>query len=201
MVRTYSDDAAVCVPRDTKQLSLQVNPPSAVQNKQHEETASVSEDSSAAEYVLDTFEVARFWSRVEVRKKMQCWPWRYGCDDAGYGEFRLTTGPRDFAHRIAYRLQHGIIPNGSVIRHACDNPHCCNPDHLAAGTHADNVADRVNRNRSAVGETNGRSKLTADEVRHIRDSRLSGKYLAGVYDVSEDTIDDVRNRVTWRHLP
>lgn len=148
---------------------------------------------------LDSYDIARFWSRVEVRKRNQCWPWRYGPNDQGYGEFR-TDDDHTEAHRIAFAIVNGAIPDGAIIRHSCDNPLCCNPSHLKAGTHQDNVADRVARDRSARGEENGRAKLVTPEVLHIRQSKLSAKYLAGHYGVHEDTIRSIRAGETWMHL-
>lgn len=150
---------------------------------------------------MDRYDVARFWSRVEVRKQAQCWPWRYGPDEHGYGAFRELVGTRiEPAHRVAYMIAHGEIPEGKVIRHTCDNPLCCNPDHLEIGTHQDNVADRVARGRSAIGEDNGRSVLSTTQVQHIRESQLSARALAKHYGVDVKTITKIRSRETWAHV-
>jgi hypothetical protein len=152
-------------------------------------------------FSLTAFDVARFWSRVEVRKADQCWPWRYGLTSCGYGEFRFEGRGRitQPAPRAAYWLAFGDIPDGKVIRHTCDNQICCNPAHLEAGTHADNVADRVKRDRSAIGEENGKSKLREDQVMHIRQSRFSDKRLAAEYGIHEDTVRQIRRGETWKH--
>jgi hypothetical protein len=98
---------------------------------------------------------ARFWSKVDVREPGECWPWTAYRDRFGYGSYReLTT---EVAHRVAYQLTNGPVPRGTVVRHQCDNPACCNPAHLLAGSHATNVADRVARRRSATA-ANGRWK-------------------------------------------
>lgn len=70
-------------------------------------------------------------------------------------------------------MANGYLPE--VVRHACDNPPCCNPLHLLGGTHADNVADKIRRGRGADGSRNGQAKLTEDEVIAIRESRASGE--------------------------
>lgn len=152
---------------------------------------------------IDLFDAARFWSRVEVRKQAQCWPWRYGANVNGYGEFRSERDEKpvtEAAHRVAYKILHGFLPDGAVVRHKCDNPVCCNPYHLETGTHQDNVADRVARDRSARGEGNGRAKLTERDVRIIRKSPLSAETLARTFNVHPDTIEDVRKRDTWTHI-
>jgi hypothetical protein len=150
---------------------------------------------------ISAYDVARFWSRIEVRKQSQCWPWRYGTNESGYGEFRCEGGEdRGAAHRIAYTITKGDIPAGLIVRHSCDNPLCCNPDHLEIGTHQDNVADRVSRNRSAIGEDNGRAKLSEEDVRRIRRSPLSNETLARTFKVDPSTIKAVRTGDTWKHV-
>lgn len=151
---------------------------------------------------LTPLEVARFWSRVEVRKAGQCWPWRFGTNDDGYGEYRysLDNKQSELAHRVAYRIGQGEIPEGLVVRHTCDNPCCCNWQHLLLGTHLDNVNDRIKRDRSAKGEGNGRAKLTEQDVKLIRESPLSARYFAGRYEVDAKTIRDMRAGKTWKHV-
>lgn len=150
--------------------------------------------------VLDSFDVMRFWSRIEVRKRNGCWPWRYGTDADGYGSFRYSNGATEDSHRVAYRMTFGAIVSTDVIRHSCDNPTCCNPWHLSKGTHADNVADRVARGRGAIGERAGRAKLTEKQVLAMRDSPLSDLYWARRYGMDRKSIADARSGKTWSHL-
>ncbi len=88
-------------------------------------------------------EPERFWAKVERREPHQCWPWKGCTEKSGYGR----AGKRERAHRIAYMLANGQIPAGAVVRHACDNPPCCNPAHLSIGSHGDNSRDSVERGR------------------------------------------------------
>ena len=104
-------------------------------------------------------------------------------------------------HREIYKAAFGIDITGSVIRHACNNPSCLNPDHLRDGTHADNVMDRVLADRSARGKRNGRAKLNARKVRLIRNSTTSpGKELARQFGVDEHLIRKIRKRELWKHV-
>ena len=80
-------------------------------------------------------------ARVRIRLESDCWEWLKCRDRDGYG----STG-RGSAHRLAWSLVNGPIPNGLCCLHSCDNPRCCNPAHLFLGTHADNVADKVRKN-------------------------------------------------------
>jgi hypothetical protein len=85
----------------------------------------------------------------------------------GYG--RVTRGGRRMqAHRFVYEQHHGPIPPGLFVMHTCDNRRCVNVDHLRVGTHLDNMRDMVAKGRHPHGLTNGRHRLTDDDVREIR---------------------------------
>jgi hypothetical protein len=90
------------------------------------------------------------------------------------------------------------IPEGMIIRHLCNNPRCINPEHLAIGTHYDNVQDRVISNRSAVGEDCGRSKLKVNEVIEIYKNRETPKsHLAEKFGVDPAIIRRIQNKQIW----
>lgn len=69
----------------------------------------------------------------------------------GYGRFGVSRGRIVFAHRFAYEMRHGKIPDGLHILHSCDNTGCVNPDHLRAGTRIENMRDMRERGRAAWG--------------------------------------------------
>lgn len=104
-------------------------------------------------------------------------------------------------HRYAYETLHGIILDPeTVLRHNCDNAMCVNPHHMQTGTHAENVQDRVERERSALGEVNGRSKITEDDVRYIRASKETKKVLSEKFNVDPKVIYNVQNGLSWKHV-
>jgi hypothetical protein len=149
---------------------------------------------------MDVMDIARFWNSIDVRRHEQCWPWRKYSSEFGRGEFKVD-GKRRLAHRVAFELAFGEIPDGMLVRHNCDNPTCCNPAHLLTGTTADNVRDRVIRQRGAIGEMAGRAKLNNENVLAIRASFESRPTLADRYGVSVHNISAIRQRKSWKHLP
>jgi len=93
----------------------------------------------------DHYTIARFWAKVHVGKPTQCWPWAGAHSDAGYGRFRVN-GKLTLSHHFAWEIVNGPLPHkdsyhGTVLRHSCDNPTCCNWRHLKPGTQRDNVQD------------------------------------------------------------
>jgi hypothetical protein len=118
---------------------------------------------------------------------------------AGYPEIkRERRHTSQGLHRFIFETWNGPLTPGLVVRHTCDNPGCINPSHLVGGTHADNVGDRVQRERSARGERNGRALLTAGQVREVRESTESGASLARRFGVHPSTIYLIRGGKNWR---
>jgi hypothetical protein len=80
----------------------------------------------------------RFWAKVDKLEPDGCWEWTAFKQPAGYGTFQLH-GRSSLAHRVAYELEHGPIPNGLEIDHLCKNPSCVRPSHLEAVTREENM--------------------------------------------------------------
>jgi len=74
-----------------------------------------------------------------------CFPWTGAIDSRGYGSYRWSKRPirQTMAHRIAYILLRGPVPDGLELDHLCRNKRCCNPAHLEPVTHAENIRRRV----------------------------------------------------------
>lgn len=138
----------------------------------------------------------RFFSRF-VKLDNGCWQWRSHTDKDGYG-ILPGTNQNTRAHRLSYEMHHGKIPDGLIVCHHCDNPGCVNPDHLFIGTQKDNAQDALKKGRHYIGEKNGRSKLTRQNIEEILNSKLNGQQLAEKFRVTRSTINNVRRGVTWK---
>ena len=84
-----------------------------------------------------------------VRKTRGCWYWIGATGWAGYGKFTYRD-KQWYAHRAAYEMFRGSIPNGQLVCHHCDRPRCVKPDHLFTGTVKDNAQDAVRKGRHSM---------------------------------------------------
>lgn len=131
-----------------------------------------------------------------------CWIWSGNRDKDGYGRVSMR-GVWNRAHRVMYSNQVGDIPDGLFVCHSCDNPPCVNPEHLFAGTHADNMADcsRKGRRPAFPGESNPSSKLTETDVANVRFMKEDGimqKDIADHFGVTPGTISLIVLGKTWK---
>lgn len=94
----------------------------------------------------------RFWDKVE--KTAGCWLWNGALKSNGYGSFRPFKGAWTSAHRHAWQLAHGAIPDGRMVLHTCDNRRCVNPAHLFLGDAQANMDDMRAKGRSRSGVRN-----------------------------------------------
>ena len=146
-------------------------------------------------------DIDRFFSKVN---KLQngCWLWT-GCkDNGGYGRFWLFN-QNIKVHRFSYELHKGQIPEGKEIMHTCDRRECCNPSHLCAGSHEENMYDMKVKGRAKPvrGEDKKNAKLTESQVLEIRNSTIAQRQLAKIYGVSPCQISKIRTGKEWKHLP
>ena len=83
-----------------------------------------------------------------------CLEWSLGTSKAGYGQISVN-GKHVYTHRVAWELVNGPIPSGTHIRHyVCDNPPCCDPEHLRSGTPTENMGDMIAKGRGRSGIAN-----------------------------------------------
>lgn len=154
------------------------------------------------ENLLNEKQIIRFESKFSIGVGNSCWTWLGYRDRDGYGNFCLNGRPYQ-AHRISWAYYNNKeIPKGMLICHTCDNPSCINPDHLFLGTPKDNMVDKYNkgRNVNVRGAAVGNSKLTEQDVKHIRTSPMNNRVLAKELGVTHSLISAVQLRKCWKHV-
>ena len=161
-----------------------------------------------------------FWKQLTVTAN-GCREWPRHRNKYGYGVVKRAAF-RDWpAHRVAWVLANGSIPDGMRILHRCDNPPCCEPAHLFVGTTGDNNRDAVGKGRQRHGEghwarrdparwetvrqlgTRQTTKLDPAKVRAIRAARADGqpiKLIAEQYGISVSQAANVIHRRRWAHV-
>jgi hypothetical protein len=92
--------------------------------------------------------LGRFLSKVDKSAgPLACLPWLGAKRQSGHGTFNIGNRHYVLAHRLAYELEIGPIPEKLYLRHRCNRGSCCNPAHLLPGTQAENVLDMVQSGR------------------------------------------------------
>ncbi len=147
----------------------------------------------------------RFKRCIGPKNENGCILWNAGGTAAGYGTLHSDDCKKTiYAHRYAWERINGPIPEGLDILHSCDNPGCINPDHLTPGTHAQNMADSVSRDRHARGERNGHAKLSDKEILEIRtlyaEGKLFQKEIAAKFGIDQGHVSHIVNGQAWKHI-
>jgi hypothetical protein len=133
----------------------------------------------------------RFWGKVAIGEKDECWPWQGTRQRAGHGIVKLKLPGRGWwvmtGSRAAWVLTSGAVPRGLYVCHKCDNPFCCNPNHLFLGTPKDNAQDMVAKGRSTKGRKRDLTRVARGErhglvthpdsyVKEMREFWATGEY-------------------------
>lgn len=158
---------------------------------------------------LSEADIARFWTKVDRAGPDDCWEWTKHRDKGGYGGFYGCNYSKYLAHRVAF-----VVTNGDtelLVCHHCNNPSCCNPKHLYAGTQKDNIRQchvegRAVDNTRAIdnrGEKCSKAKLTKSDVCEIRALRVDGwllREIAEKYGIRLTTVSAIIRNKTWKHI-
>lgn len=138
-----------------------------------------------------------------------CWPWLRSRKPSGYGHIGVAEGGERWdviAHRLAYVLMVGPIPDGLDVLHSCDNPPCCNPAHLFVGTRRDNNRDKAAKGRANAPSGSGHHKArlseaaVADIRRRLDSGKATAAELATEYGTTAATVRRAGRGALWRHV-
>lgn len=146
----------------------------------------------------------RLYSRIKHNPDNGCWEYAGYRNRLGYG--RLCRGAPSFApvlaHRAAWELARGPIPEGMCVLHRCDNPACCHVGHLFLGTRLDNNRDRdrKGRNNPLHGEEHYCAKLTEAQVFAIRKDARQPSIIAAEYGCTSSHIGNIKSGRKWGWL-
>lgn len=147
----------------------------------------------------------QFWNKVT--KTASCWLWAGKKDGKGYGVvFRTATGSASGvrAHRYAWEISNGSIPDGMYVCHHCDVKDCVRPSHLFLGTQLDNMRDCWTKGRVAHGDRLPQTKLTKKQVSEIRELASRGitqEMIAAQFGIlSRAHVSRIISRKSWKHV-
>lgn len=146
----------------------------------------------------------QLFARREVDPVTKCWLWIGSKDGAGYGT--LSNGGKIHkAHRAAYGVFVGPIPDGMLVCHRCDTPPCFNPEHLFVGSQSDNMQDMARKGRHPYprGDRHHGAKMTESDVVCIL---AASKFGLQTVDISRKlnlpyfSVHDVVRGKSWTHI-
>lgn len=151
--------------------------------------------------------ITAFWSNV--KKSGSCWEWTKYRDRNGYGFFYVRLGVNQYTDvkvsRLAWAIENGRVPAGLTICHHCDNPSCCRPDHLFAGSQKDNLADMWRKGRGSRGAGRHNAILSdaaVDRMRRLYVAMGKSRFaiIARKYGVDRDTAKKAILGHGWKHV-
>lgn len=147
--------------------------------------------------------IKNVWEKINKKSEDECWEWKGYTDKNGYGRIMINHITYR-AHRIAYELTHGSIPKGLYVLHHCNNPPCCNPNHLYAGTQKDNMKQMIVDGHSCVGEKHPMGKLRGEDILKIKKLYSTGRYtlkeIGIMFGTSDKNIHLIKSNKRWKHI-
>ena len=146
----------------------------------------------------------RLFASLVINEKTGCLEWsRKSKANGGYGVLCVGRKGQIRAHRAAWAIKNGSIPNGLYVCHKCDNPLCCNVNHLFLGTPKDNMIDKEAKGRGTkppvrYGENHHKTKTTLAQVSSIRSETGTLDEIANRYGISSKTVWRIKKGLSWK---
>lgn len=131
------------------------------------------------DFLPELIRVSNEPSRFEP--KTPCWIWTGDTTPAGYGVLHAEGGSWR-VHRLSFLLHKGKFGGGRCVCHTCDNPPCCNPEHLWGGTDSQNQLDRIKWSAT----------IEEEEMAAIRASLFSTPWLASKHKITKSQVRVIR---------
>jgi hypothetical protein len=160
--------------------------------------------------ILTHKSICRFLENHYKGNPNECWLWcgsiRRTSDGYGRIEYREDGIKYQFlAHRISYLYYNNLnqIDDSIIICHSCDNPRCVNPNHLVAADRDWNNKDAMAKGLNQHGEGHYATPFTENDIRQIRylaHCGLTSQHIANKYGVCRQSIDNIINYKTWKHI-
>lgn len=142
-----------------------------------------------------------FLQKVDTKcfSQDECWEWRGAGKGNGYGNIGVS-GKNMSAHRRAYELMVGPVPDGVDVCHTCDNRSCVNPDHLFIGSRKDNMQDAKAKGRTSGGQRFHLKKEIVIEIVERLNSGHSPRRISNDMDVNYGTVTAIRSGRSYSNL-
>lgn len=120
------------------------------------------------------------WSKINRGSDSECWPCYTANNEFGYPRLRVF-GALFKGHRLVYEMEFGEIPDGMLVCHKCDNPPCCNPNHMFIGSPKDNMSDASKKGRLATGDRHGSKpgRKKKENFKVDKHTRTTGEMASG----------------------
>ena len=142
------------------------------------------------------------------KKLNGCWEWQGKLSKDGYGCFQKTINEKKIdvsSHRRSYEIFKGEIPEGFLVCHTCDNPSCCNPDHLWLGTPKENTQDCIKKKRRPNAKIRAikAGKMTEEKVIQMREMYKNGttqKEFEKIFNLSQSQVSGILTNRFWKHV-
>lgn len=145
---------------------------------------------------LTSEQIARFWSKVDIKAPDECWIWKGAISGKRYGAVKINYIDLR-AHRVSFFIAHGSFDDSLLVCHKCDVTKCVNPAHLFLGNNTVNVRDMASKAR---GKTKARMTIeTADEIRRVYAAGgITQQKVADKFGISIAMVCFIINRKFWK---